>query len=243
MIEVEHIDVNIVLHCTNRCIGCSHASPFAEPYSMGLMTMASDLCALEPILKAKRIQIVGGEPLLHPRIAAFIHLARNFSDTVVITNGKLLKAAHESFWSALQALQISVYADLDLSNVDFAKQKQEQYGFTLDVQEIKEFYRQFTFPPTDGVESFSKCTWKTNCFTVHEGFFYLCPQTAFFTPRFLKAESDGLPLAEITEEKLAAFMSRDKPFKACTVCRGYTETMPWRQADTEAQWIAESTIR
>lgn len=243
MISIGHLDLNIVTHCNMRCAGCSHASPFSKAWFMSEETIQIDLLTLKPILTPRTVHIVGGEPLLHPKLTAILKLVHGMGfRTSIITNGKLLPRMPDEFWKSLEYLQLSVYAPLDRGVVRLAEEKSKALGFGLGVTEFTEFYKQL-IPMSDG-SSFHNCPWKTDCYTVHDGFFYLCPQSTFFPSRFmgLAATVDGLPLDGITEKKLREFMDRKQPFNACKICRGYGEKMPWKESKTAAEWLKDSQV-
>ncbi len=246
MIAIGHLDLNVVEHCNFSCCACSHASPIHKPWSMPLEMMERDLRALKPFLSCGSVQILGGEPLLHPQIVEAIRLVKSIRldrMTSVITNGSLLPRMKEEFWRELEHLQISIYPTLEPGCVTLAEAKSRAYGFPLNTTVFDAFYRQLKAEPDDGVDSFRGCHWKTQCYTVHRGHFYLCSQSAFY-PRMimhLPAETDGLPLEGITEEKLRAFMGRTEPFRACTICRAHTmETDPWREVERK-RWVEKSS--
>lgn len=245
MIEIEHLDLNIVRHCNMRCVSCSHASPFVKRWFMSLESAERDLLALKPFLKPKNVNLVGGEPTLHPLLADFMRLTKRIrldDKTVVITNGTLLPRMSDDFWAELESLRVSVYPVLDRNILGLCERKAAEFGFDLRMDEVSEFYAQFDDVP-DG-SSFHDCHWRKDCYTVHEGFFYLCPQSAFFPARFLELPPtvDGLPLAGLTEEKLVAFMNRDVPFHACRICRSYGHPQPWKEASTLGEWLRESSV-
>lgn len=246
MIEIGHLDLNIVRHCNMRCASCSHASPFVEPWYMDLETAQRDLETLRPILHPHSVAIVGGEPTLHPKLVDFIKLVkliRMDDRCMVITNGKLLPKMKDDFWKEVEILKVSVYATLNPEVLRLCERKVEEFKYDLVTEEFPEFFQQFADVP-DG-SSFYDCPWKTDCFTVHRGYFHLCPQSTFFPKQFmgLCEHIDGLPLDGITEEKLRAFMDRKEPFNACRICRGYTTKKTWKESKTKAEWLAESTIK
>lgn len=174
MIDIIHLDLNIVRHCNMRCVSCSHASPFAEPWSMTLEMIERDLLALKPLIKVVNMSVVGGEPTLHkdlPDILRLLKKIRIDDRSMVITNGKLLPRMKDEFWEELEILKISIYPGFQESTLVLAKEKAEKYRFHLDVQEFPEFFQQFDVVP-DG-SSFHNCPWKSDCYTVHDGFFFL----------------------------------------------------------------------
>lgn len=246
MIEIVHLDLNICEHCNFSCTSCSHIAPLHKRWFMSVADAELDLLALKPILKVRNLNLVGGEPLLHPQLLDFMRAAKRIrldEQTHVITNGSLLPRMPEDFWKELEFLKLSVYAKLSNEIVDLAHAKSKEYGFGIEATEYKNFYQQL-HAPTDGRESFNNCPWKTDCYTVHKGHFTLCPQSTFFpkTLMNLPEHIDGLPLEGITEDGLRAFMSRTEPFNACTICTGTkTNSMPWRES-ARGEWIADSTL-
>lgn len=244
MIEIVHLDLNICLHCNFSCTACSHASPLHKPWFMPLDMIERDLMALKPILHPRNLNILGGEPTLHPQLVDILRLVKRLridDQTHIITNGSLLGRMGEDFWQEVEFLKVSIYGKLDKANLELAHAKAKQYGFGVEAVEYPDFYLQLT-QPTDGVESFAHCPWKTDCYTVHKGHFTLCPQSTFF-PRTLMGlpeHTDGLPLEGVTEDKLRAFMERKEPLRSCTICTGsMAHKTPWRESKRD-QWIEEA---
>lgn len=241
MISLGHIDWNISEACNMACVSCSHAAPVAPAGFLSLDVIERDLLTLKPFLRCHANQLVGGEPLLHRDIVEIMRLMKRVrmdAATVVITNGTLLPRMEEEFWRELEYLSISVYPVLKAECLELAREKQKQYGFGLGERVFTEFHRQFRKEPNDGAH-FSTCHWKSDCYTVHEGHFFLCPQSVFFNKRFLNeaAHIDGLSLDGITEEKLNAFLHRTEPLNACRICMANEmKPAPWREAPRK-EWL------
>lgn len=248
MIELDHLDCNITLACNKTCVSCSHASPFMKPaYWMKPSTLKRDLESLGKAAHFQTAFCVGGEPTLHPDLISFLDVLTEsgISDEVgVISNGAKLQKLGDDFYSKLDVLRWSIYGEKDLALEAFLLSQAEQHGFRLDAWAYPEFYAQLKKVPDDGVESFKTCEWRTNCFTVHEGVFGLCPQSLFFPPRFLGHEStDGLSLTDLTEENLTAFLNRSHPFEACKICcANEKRAFPWTEAKSRQDWLTNSTL-
>lgn len=251
MIQLIHCDLNICGHCQLKCAACSHFSPFSKPWFMSPESMAHDLSVLKPIVHFEFLGLLGGEPLLHHNLTTCIEVARDsgVSDAVmVITNGRLIPKMPPIFWSTLASakgkLRLSIYPGLPDDTINIAHDQCVTYGVEFLPIEYSEFYLQLKPNPDDGVETFNKCEWRKDCFTVHEGFFYLCPQSVFMNKMVqdLIPTEDGLSLTDLTEEKLSSFLNRTEPLKACAhCCGGHNETIPWHEAKNKEQWIKEST--
>jgi len=248
MINVAHLEFNIVTHCTNRCIACSHGSPFTPPWFMDPAQIENDLRLIRPICHAEYVCLLGGEPLLHPDIVRIMEIVKasgvgNYHQ--VLTNGQLLPQMPDEFWRAAQSIQISRYDNLPQAVVDLAYVKQQQFGVKhLGVTKHDAFCKQFLKVPDPTGASFIPCRWKNECYTLHQGRFFLCPQSTFWPQLFmnLPPETDGIALEGLTEEKLLAFMRRKEPLQSCTICQAYSQGVAWGQANTREEWIRLSTI-
>ncbi len=246
MIERGHADLGIVENCSMKCVSCSHAAPFAKPYQMAPEELERDLAAIKPFIHFQRLQMVGGEPTLHKDIAGMMRIARASgvgNEIMVITNGQLLRKMPDEFWRDMDSLQLSIYPKLDLDMPAFAKAKCEEYGKAFFSTTYTEFHQQFRSPPNDGAH-FATCHWRNDCWTLHRGAFYFCPQSAFFPKNFmgLPGGVDGLPLEGITEENFAAFLNRTEPLNACRMCMANEmKTKPWAEAKNRDEWVAAST--
>jgi hypothetical protein len=209
-------------------------------------TLARDLERLKPFLSVQQFFALGGEPLLHPKIVEILDVARASGiarEIGVLTNGSLLDRMPEEFWTKIDILRISVYPKLDPKLLDLARGRSERHKFYLGLDGITVFWKQFQVNP--GGKTFFNCPWKGSCWTVHEGHFYLCPQSAFWTDKFLNLPQaiNGLPLDEnLTEEKLLDYANRKVPFAACSICNSYAVQVPWKESHNLEEWIKESTL-
>lgn len=231
-----------------RCVSCSHAAPVNTAWTMTPEMLSRDLAALKPIVHFHRIQMVGGEPTLHKDLVGMMRVARESGvghNVSVITNGRLLPQMTDEFWQTLDILQLSIYPTLDKSIPPLAKAKCEQFQKPCYQTEFTEFHQQLREAPNDGAH-FASCHWKADCWTVHDGHFYLCPQSAFFPKNFmgLAENVDGLPLADLTEAKFSAFVNRTEPLNACRICMANEmKPAPWREAKGKEQWLEGSTLK
>ena len=212
---------------------------------MSLQEIERDLTALKPLLRLRHVAVVGGEPTLHPQLLDVLRLLKRIrldEQTMLVTNGSRLKHFSDDLWREIEKIRLSVYPRLAKDVPDFLEEKRHEFGFEAEVIYGDEFFLQMDTVP-DG-SSFHDCPWKTDCYTVHKGHFFLCPQSTFM-PRTLMGLpefSDGLPLDGITEEILLAFMQRKEPLNACRNCRSYTKKSPWSETRGREQWIKASTL-
>jgi hypothetical protein len=247
MIHHTTLEVNIVRHCNLRCACCSHAAPFARHEHMTPGVLARDLAALKPFLHVDKVVVLGGEALLHTGLCDMLDVVRGSGvgdELVVTTNGTLLHRMPEAFWMKIERLRVSIYPLLDRKMVELAQEKSKRYGFALDANEFNEFYKLFKAAPDDGAESFNAYPWRRECWTVHEGCFFLCPCSAFFPPSVmgLPFGTDGLPLDGLTKTGLERFIGSRHPLKTCRICHCFSERVPWHEAGSREEWMKGATI-
>ena len=92
-LELFALEVNAVLHCNLSCVGCSHASPVSERAFSDPAQVARDMVALATAVTAEEVRVLGGEPLLHPRLPEMLRAigSSGISGRIrVITNGTRL---------------------------------------------------------------------------------------------------------------------------------------------------------
>ena len=103
------LDVDVVSHCNLNCAACCHFSPAASPTFLSLENYKRDLEKLARIegigTYFEAICLMGGEPLLHPDLPAFIRATHEFlpdAQVRVVSNGVLLRSMPEAFWEAMR---------------------------------------------------------------------------------------------------------------------------------------------
>jgi MoaA/NifB/PqqE/SkfB family radical SAM enzyme len=94
-------------HCNYGCRGCLAFSPLAKEFYADLVVVENDLKRMAELTGAKVdvINLLGGEPLLHPHLTSFFDIARkHFSATEIrlVTNGILLPRQGKAFWLAMK---------------------------------------------------------------------------------------------------------------------------------------------
>lgn len=248
MIETDlGCEINAVRHCTNACVVCNHASTVhTEKYFMSPDVLQRDLDVMKNHLRTKLLFVQGGEPLLHPKVVQMMGMCYDSGIAKlcgILTNGKLLPRMHDDFWEMLATrkmeLRMSVYPDLDPSIVPFAQDMAQKWGFFVRPQPINTFKPLFL--KNDG-RTYHGCPWN-RCLTIHEGYFYLCPLTAFFPKQFmgLPEHIDGIQIEGMTDERLQVALNRRTPLETCKICAGAKgEDIPWHQNKTKAEWLTEA---
>ena len=93
--RLSYFILNILDHCNLGCAGCDHFAPLAERRCVPVEDIARDLARIAEILRGDvaSIGVMGGEPLLHPRLEEILARTRRFlpeTDIMLVTNGILL---------------------------------------------------------------------------------------------------------------------------------------------------------
>lgn len=205
-----------------------------------------DLDVMKQHLRTKLLFVQGGEPLLHPKVVELLRLCVESgiaAQAGILTNGKLLPKMGDDFWELLRdghcELRMSCYPDLSPDIVPFALDMGQQWGFFVRPQEIGAFKPLFR---KNGGETYFGCPWN-RCLTIHEGYFYLCPLTAFFPKQFmgLPETIDGIAIEGMTDERLQTALNRDTPLETCKICAGARgPDIQWHQNKTKAEWLTEA---
>lgn len=98
-------DLNILVSdgCNLHCKSCMNFSSLAKQNFLDIQTFEKDISRLAEIARDKvaRIDLMGGEPLLHPRLCDIMKIVRDYFPTtniVIETNGILLFNQNDEFW-------------------------------------------------------------------------------------------------------------------------------------------------
>ncbi len=230
-------EVHIAEHCNLNCMGCDNFSCIAEPFFLDLDRYEKDLERLSYLCEgeAKRIHLMGGEPLLHPEVTKAVLLTRKYFPYALIdiyTNGMLLLKQTEGFWNTLKdagaGLMVTKYP---ISfDYDKAQATAEYYGvryqYCIDTESEKGLFH-FTLD-LDGQQnelaSFLKCHRANACISLKNGRLYTCsviPNITHFNKKF----SENLPVSkrnyiDIYEaesiSEILSFLAKPAPF--CRFC-------------------------
>ncbi|MCL2044551.1 MAG: radical SAM protein [Treponema sp.] len=105
-------ETDIVGHCNLKCRGCNHFSPLVKEEFVSLDVFERDFARLSELAgrKNENIDLMGGEPLMHPEIVKITEIARKYFDGPIniVTNGLLLIKMTEEFWKSCQKYNIKI---------------------------------------------------------------------------------------------------------------------------------------
>ena len=183
-----HFEIHVTDHCNLNCKGCAHFSNLCKPAYADLGEFETDMRSMARVFSAVRqIYLLGGEPLLHPDVAAFVRVARSvFPRTRIylMTNGTLVTRMGEDVWRALADTGVVLLCDsypIGLP-VDEINRLGQLHGARVEWTVSREQFFRIPIDPSaahDPDASFAACECYNNCPIVRDGRLYPCAYAAY----------------------------------------------------------------
>ena len=251
-------EVHLAEHCNLNCMGCDNFSCIAEPSLLDLVQYNKDLKRLSYLCQgeAKRIHLMGGEPLLHPEAAKAAVITRErfpYALIDIYTNGVLLLKQTEEFWFTLKDANIGIMVTKYPIAFDYEKAEElannhgVNYQYCTVPEHEKELFH-FTLDLSgqqNEVDSFLKCHRANACIALKDGKLFTCSLVANIG-HFNKCFHENLPVTDrnyinIYEaeslQEILEFLAKPIPF--CRFCNmnADTVTYKWQQTKREkTEW-------
>jgi len=253
-----HFEVHITDHCNLNCRGCAHFSNLCPPTFADLDAFEADMKHMSEHFSAvHQIYLLGGEPLLHPRVADFVRVGRRyFPDTnmYLMTNGTLVTRMNDEFWSALHDTGVILLCDsypIGLP-VDEINRLGVEHGVKVEWTEQREEFFKIPIDAAgghDAAESFRACQGFNNCPIIKDGRIYPCAYIAFADVFRDKFDLDGLEVSdrdsisigpETSDEAIMTFLTNPVPW--CEHCDMHSrEFYSWgRSKRSLDEWTSTS---
>lgn len=253
-------EVDIASHCNLNCKCCSQFSCIAEEEYIDIDQMRRDFERLGKIFngECERIYLIGGEPLLYPRIVECMEIARTYfpvGKISVFTNGILLQSCKEDFWEACRNNRITIIVtkypiDLDYERI-LEKVSEERVDFEFfGTSEDFKFMTNMGLDLDGGQdisESFVNCNEANNCVKLQNGKLYTCTRpaaiykfNAYFHENLKVSETDYIDIYK-TESSDEILERLAVPIPFCRYCNQSKEgkyAMPWGQTEKKiSEWL------
>ncbi|MDR3303857.1 MAG: radical SAM protein [Treponema sp.] len=232
--NIKYLEVSVTDHCNLNCKYCGNFSPLAPEKYIDIDIFDRDCARLSSLAKGniKAIRLLGGEPLLHPRLIEVLDIARKhftLSRIELVTNGLLLLKMTEPFWEKCQINTIHVSISHYPIKLNYSKIKAIAKSYN-----VKTDYGNFAQPMykwlldvkgTQNIEkSHSHCARANMCVTLREGKLYVCsliPYVQYFNEYFNQkmniTEEDCIDLYQVnTFEEILRYLG--KPVLFCKHC-------------------------
>jgi MoaA/NifB/PqqE/SkfB family radical SAM enzyme len=252
------VEVHVTEHCNLNCKGCSHFSCLAEEEYLDPADFESDCKKLSGITgKLFVFKLLGGEPLLHPRITELNTIARKYFPKTPIqisTNGLLLTTKPEEFWINCHDNNIGILISQYPIKLDKEKIKKLGKKYKVRIQYVGSTNRDRMMKmPLDlsggqnTAQSYKNCimSWGM-CVTLREGKIFSCAVAAhiklfnkYFNQNLAVTDADFVSLDKINSKKeLLEYLCKPIPF--CRYCRTKENTFGeiWDVSKKEiTEWV------
>ncbi len=235
-------EVHITEHCNLNCRGCFHCSPLAKEEFLSVEEFQRDCQRLSELYHGnlEYMELLGGEPLLHPDITEFFRVARTCfpkGTIALITNGILMPQMEEKFWIAAKEYNIEFRPTHYPIKVDYnaIQKKAEKYGivyrpFAMVTDEagnkILENYH-FDIEGKQPIEeNFHKCYRGNFCIFLSHGKMYSCVVGAnlhhlkdyFGLKQIEILDNNGINIYDAqSADEISEFLTR--PMQLCRYCK------------------------
>lgn len=250
-----YVEIQLCDRCNLDCAYCSHLSPVSKPVTISLETLEAECHRLAHV-GVDEVNLMGGEPLLHPKVCEAIKLTRSILPNIkliVSTNGLLLPRMSKDFWQCCRenkvVLRITPYPKAKNGTLNYFKYvwlirknrvRMEstgwRFGFRHQLLSEKAEY--------DATSNYLRC--QLHCTQVRNATLWPCAYVAYafnlnnkFGTNFKTAAGDSLPLDGITATDLRLWLLRTKPF--CAHCGiKDAQRITWRRSQyTRDEWLKE----
>lgn len=251
-------EVHLAEHCNLNCKGCDNFSPLAAEEFLELDEYERDCRRLSDLFggKVKKLLLLGGEPLLNPRIEDFLRVSRECfprGRIIIVTNGLLLPKMTDKFWKNCKKYGIEIEPTKYPVNFDYdAVEEMARGGGVKYCYVTPGVVKTLKKMPLDAAggqsiqHNFLNCHRANGCITLKHGKLYTCsaaPHASiindYFNLGMCLEEDDGINIYQAENRfEIMKFLARPIPF--CRYCnidaveRGYE----WSQSKKErSEWL------
>ena len=237
------LQVYIIGKCNLNCVSCTAFAPIADDYMLDAASFESDCKRLSELggEKIREITLLGGEPLLHPKIGDFMGIVRLYFPAAmlkIVTNGTLLLKQKEHFWDCCKQnnayIAITHYPiELDIKAV---KAVMDKHGVVLRWNRDVQSWNKMTFDLAgrgDPRKNYKKCFISLQCPELHAGKIATCQtilKARYFNGYFQKnldvSDADAIDIYKAkTMDEILEFISNPVPF--CRYCNVKWPSIKW----------------
>ncbi len=233
-----HFEFHLVEHCNLKCAGCTHFSSIAEENFLSVYEFEKDMKRLSELTGkvARFINLLGGEPLLHPEISHFFDIAREyFPNTIirVVTNGIRIPDMADNFWQACKKNDIIIGMTQYPIDIDYAARIElisergvafENFSGTDHPRDEMWRLALNEAGKERPVENFMRCPRANACIFITHGKVFNCATMAnidhfnkCFDKHFELTKDDYIDIYEVNNvQEILGFLCNPRPF--CRYC-------------------------
>lgn len=236
------LSIHMVNKCNNNCEACSHFCTLADDFVLNISDYEKDLAILAQKFHINEIDLMGGEPLLHPQISEIFDVTRKILQHTFIclhTNALLLKNMKEDFWESCRrnriCFKITKYPSLENFNevVDLCLSNDIHVCSLINGNE---FLHWMDKSGNGNVEdNFHACKTKFGCcYILKDSKLYTCPTACYmylYNMHFDKnlPVEKGIDIIYSSPEDILKYLNT--PIENCKYCHNVQKLKrkPWKR--------------
>jgi MoaA/NifB/PqqE/SkfB family radical SAM enzyme len=237
MIPILHL--HLTDHCNLNCKGCDNFSPLAPEIFTDIAVFEHDCKRMAELAtdRIQEIQLLGGEPLLHPDIIHFMDVTRKYfpsTKIIIVSNGILLRKQTDKFWESCKKNNIQIIVTKYPVNFDYKSTEQyvkargvefSFYGNTETEVKTMQCLPLDLEGKQNARDSFLRCSRANRCVSLDNGKIYTCsliPYIKHFNSHFNKSlivsVDDYIEIDKAKNlDEIMTFISKPMPF--CRYCK------------------------
>ena len=247
------LSIHLVDKCNNNCESCSHFCTLADDFILDLQDYKRQLDILSQKFVINEIDLMGGEPLLHPQIDKIFDITREILPNTFIclhTNAILLPKMPQSFWESCRknkvAFKITKYPTIGDFNalIDLCL---ENSIFIAAVINGMKFLHWMDRKGNGCInENFHACKLKFgHCYILRNYRLYTCPTACYMDlyNRYFNTSmpvEEGIDIIKSTDNEILAYLNT--PIENCKYCRNVAKLTPrsWQRTTRNiSEWDDE----
>lgn len=226
--KLKLVEVHLSETCNLNCKGCSHFSCIAEKDFLEVDEFEKDIKQLSKIINKSLycLTLLGGEPLLNPRVKDFFPIAKRYlpdTDIQILTNGILLNSQSNEFWEACRDNKVLIWispypVDIKLNEI---MKKSKEYNVPVRYQKQVKHWVKFVYD----FKGRNTAYCGGECAQLRHGKLFPCAKPAYID-HFNKYFNKNIPVEkgdyidiyknDKSFDEIYAFVSKPTPF--CKYC-------------------------
>ncbi len=235
--KIEGIGIIMGQVCTLNCMHCNESLPYFKKTGTGFEKKEDILSGLKLLTDAcgviGHIELVGGEPFLHPELADILTeiLKLNIGVVQIFTNGTVVPK--DTVCEILSNKRIIVYisnydrvlSDTFRENRDRMQEKFSRYGVIYELGRSKSWMDFASFDEIDETDEQWRIQYEScgmnKCHRLYKGHLFGCPHHYGGTVRGYIDVEDSVDIHKYSAAELAEVLRhfREEPCKACKRCK------------------------
>ena len=253
-INLDYIEFWATKHCNLNCKGCSSCSPIMPEWFIDLSRLNDDLKRLSFLgINILNINILGGEPLLHPDIVKIFYIVKKIYPSVnlgLLTNGLLLSEMPGEFWSSCQEcdvmLKVTCFPVMSLEKRIELEKNLQQKNLRYHLTDKKLFNKILVLNNKAAFKDIISNCGCNKAYNLFEGYVSRCP-----VPMVVGYMNDYFNVNFITEGRLNIYSVRngreiieflETPNESCKNCSVMTKKVKWEKAGASPEisdWLVK----